>query len=226
MQAIILAGGMGTRLQSVVHELPKPMAPVGNRPFLEIILEKFAGQGFKTIILSVGFKAEKIKDHFGDKYLGMNIAYALEEIPLGTGGGVRLAMEHVTNDHVFVFNGDTYVDLDIKSVEQLWRKNRRSIIVGREVPDTGRYGRLSVENGVALSLSEKMEHGPGIINAGCYVINRTEMAHFDLGVPFSLETRFLVPAIANGKFDVFLTKGLFIDIGVPDDYQRAKLTLK
>jgi D-glycero-alpha-D-manno-heptose 1-phosphate guanylyltransferase len=226
MQAIVLAGGMGTRLRKVVNNLPKPMAPVGHRPFLEIVLEKLAAQGFKTIILSVGFMADKIMYHFGSRYSGMDLIYAVEDVPLGTGGGVRLAMEQVTADHVFVFNGDTYINLEVGLVEQLWQRNRRSIIIGREVPDTGRYGRLSVGGGIALSLSEKMSDGPGIINAGCYVFNRQQIARFDLEVPFSLETNFLSPAIVNGEFDVFVTKGLFIDIGVPEDYQHAQIILK
>ena len=225
MQAIILAGGLGTRLREVVHNLPKPMAPVGNRPFLEIVLEKLAAQGFEKIILSVGFMAEKIMCHFGARCFGMDVVYAVEEMPLGTGGGVRLAMEQVTVDHVFVFNGDTYIDLEVNSVEQLWQQRKRSIIIGREVPDTARYGRLAVKHGIALGLCEKMCDGPGLINAGCYVIKRSQMARFDPGIPFSLESDFLAPSIADGDFDSFVTSGMFIDIGVPEDYQRAKIIL-
>jgi D-glycero-alpha-D-manno-heptose 1-phosphate guanylyltransferase len=226
MQAIILAGGKGTRLRSVLNNLPKPMAPIGHRPFLEIVLEKLAAQGFQKIVLSVGFMAETIIRHFGSKYFGMDLSYAIEEFPLGTGGGVRLALEQVTNNHVFVFNGDTYIDFDINSVEQIWQRRKRSIIIGREVPDTSRYGRLLEKDGIALSLNEKVCEGPGLINAGCYVINRSHMANINLGIPFSIESDFLIPAIADGEFDVFVSTGIFIDIGIPDDYERAKVILR
>ncbi len=225
MQAIILAGGKGSRLRQVVSDLPKPMAPVGHRPFLEIVLEKLAVHGFEKIILSVGFMADKIMCHFGERCFGMDLVYAVEEIPLGTGGGVRLAMEQVTADHAFVFNGDTYINLEVNLVEQLWQRRKRSIIIGREVPDTARYGRLAVKHGIALGLSEKVCDGPGLINAGCYVIQRSQMARFNPGIPFSLELDFLAPAIADGDFDAFVTTGMFIDIGIPDDYQRAKIIL-
>jgi D-glycero-alpha-D-manno-heptose 1-phosphate guanylyltransferase len=226
MQAIILAGGMGTRLNKVVPNLPKPMAPVGQRPFLEIVLESLAKTGFEKVILSVGFMADKIMNHFGSNCFGIDLVYAVEDSPLGTGGGVRLAIEQVTDDHVYIFNGDTYLNLEVSLVEQLWRRRKRSIIIGREVSDTARYGRLEVKDGIALSLSEKKCGGPGIINAGCYVVNRTQIKCFEPRIPFSLENNFLVSSIAEGGFDVFVTKGAFIDIGIPNDYQRAKQILK
>lgn len=225
MEAIVLAGGLGTRLRSVVADLPKPMAPIGGRPFLEILLNMIAARGFSKAILSVGFMAETIISHFGARYGELEIAYVIEDRPLGTGGGVRLAMDHVTADHVFVFNGDTFLDLESHHVEQLWKTRRRPIIVGCEVIDTLRYGRLLTKKGIATGLTEKGVSGSGLINAGCYVLEAGQLNEFKSGDAFSLEADFLIPAVESGSFDVFVSSGAFIDIGIPEDYQRAQTEL-
>ncbi|MBC7204204.1 MAG: NTP transferase domain-containing protein, partial [Pusillimonas sp.] len=142
MEAIILAGGFGTRLRTVVPDLPKPMARVAGKPFLEILLKSLAQKGFKRVVLSLGYKANVIVSHFGNEFQGLTLKHAVEEHPLGTGGAIRLALSHCMNDRVFVFNGDTFLDLECELVEQLWQRNHRPIIVGRTVPDTSRYGRL------------------------------------------------------------------------------------
>lgn len=225
MQAIVLAGGFGTRLRQVVRDVPKPMAPVAGRPFLEILLSSLADKGFEQVILSVGFMAEKISRHFGDQFKSMALDYAVEDQPLGTGGGVRLALTRVSSDHVYVFNGDTFLDLEVDQLEQEWLSNGRPLIVARAVPDTERYGRLLADKRLATGFTEKGMTGPGLINAGCYILRKGQLDCFSLGQTFSLETEFLIPAVARGEFDVFETHGLFIDIGVPEDYARARLEL-
>jgi D-glycero-alpha-D-manno-heptose 1-phosphate guanylyltransferase len=225
MQGIVLAGGFGTRLRQVVTDVPKPMASIAGRPFLEILLNAMAAKGFTKIVLSVGFMAEKIIDYFGCEHAGMELIYALEEKPLGTGGGVRLALSHITEDHVFVLNGDTFLDLEVNFLERLWQQKKRSVIVGRQVPDAERYGRLIANEGVAIAFSEKNTIGPGLINAGCYLLKQHQLDDFQLGSNFSLETDFLTSAIARGEFDVFVTSGMFIDIGVPEDYAKAQTLL-
>jgi D-glycero-alpha-D-manno-heptose 1-phosphate guanylyltransferase len=225
MQAIVLAGGFGTRLRQVVSNVPKPMAPIAGRPFLEILLGSLARKGFTRVVLSVGFMAETISDHFGDEFNGMHLDYAVEQNPLGTGGGVRLAMNKVTGDHAFVFNGDTFLDLEVPQLAELWHSRHRPIIVGRAVPDTVRYGRLLSAHGLATGFTAKSVGGPGLINAGCYVLQRGQLDEFAEGQAFSIEADFLVPAVARGEFDVFETQGLFIDIGVPEDFMRAQSEL-
>jgi D-glycero-alpha-D-manno-heptose 1-phosphate guanylyltransferase len=225
MEAIILAGGFGTRLRQTVAGVPKPMAPIAGRPFLEILLTSLARKGFVHVVLSVGFMAEKISNHFGNHFKGMHLEYAVEDQPLGTGGGVRLAMNKVGSDHVFVFNGDTFFDLDAQQLEDHWQRRERPIIVGRVVPDTARYGRILSDQGVATGFNEKEVAGPGLINAGCYVLKQDQLDGFELGQAFSLETDFLRPAVLRGEFDVFETQGLFIDIGVPDEFMRAQTEL-
>jgi len=225
MEAIVLAGGFGTRLRQVVPDWPKPMAPVAGRPFLEILLTSLARKGFRRVVLSLGYMAEKVVAHFGDRFAGMELIYEIEKTPLGTGGAVRQALERCKADHVFVFNGDTFLDIEAVDVEAHWQTHHAPIIVAREVPDTARYGCLDTDNGRVLGFSEKKVAGPGLINAGCYVLPSDILDGFALGKPFSLETDFLAKSVATRRFDLFVTHGHFIDIGVPEDYTRAQTEL-
>lgn len=225
MEAIVLAGGFGTRLREVVPDLPKPMAPIGGQPFLEILLNSLARKGFERVVLSLGYKAEVISSHFGDSFAGMVIDYVVEKTPLGTGGAARLAMAHCRGDHVFVFNGDTFVDLEARQVEDLWQTRRHAIIVGRKVQDTARYGRLQVVKGHVTGFYEKGMSGPGLINAGCYVLRTDQLDDWPLNNYFSLEADYLFRAVMVERINFFETTGLFIDIGVPEDLHRAQTLL-
>lgn len=225
MEAIVLAGGFGTRLKQVVPDLPKPMAPVAGRPFLEILLASLARKGFRRAVLSLGYMAEKVASRFGGQFAGMELVYEIEKTPLGTGGAVRQALLQCKADHVFVFNGDTFLDLEAADVEAHWQAHRAPIIVAREVPDTARYGRLDTADGRILGFAEKGAGGPGLINAGCYVLPAGILDSFEPGQPFSLETGFLAKAVSAQRFDLFVTQGHFIDIGIPEDYARAQAEL-
>lgn len=225
MEAIVLAGGFGTRLRQVVTDVPKPMAPIAGRPFLEILLGELAQKGFSRVVLSLGFMAEKISGHFGPRFAGLNLAYVVEDTTLGTGGATRLAATACAQDHVFVFNGDTYLDLEVDLLERQWQAKRHPIVVGRQVPDTTRYGRLVVDGDRIISFAEKGIAGPGLINAGCYVLATDALAQFPLNKPFSIETDYLVPEVARATVEVFVTEGVFIDIGIPEDYARAQTLL-
>lgn len=225
MEAIVLAGGLGRRLREIVPDLPKPMAPVAGRPFLEILLQYLASNGFDRAVLSLGFMAETITNHFGSKYKGMNLSFIVEDHPLGTGGGVRLAFEQILSDHAYIFNGDTFLEIDTSALELSWMTSKSPIIVACSVPNTERYGRLLVDKGRVLGFSEKGIAGPGLINAGCYVLPRSELSLFQLGSPFSLEQDFFVPLVQQGLVEAFVTEGQFIDIGVPEDFYRAQTLL-
>lgn len=225
MEAIVLAGGFGTRLRAIITNMPKPMAPIRGRPFLEILLSSLVRKGFQRAVLSLGFMAETIMSHFGNFFQGIELAYVVEGIPLGTGGAVRLATTQCTGDHVFIFNGDTFVDIEAEQLEQLWQVRRHTIIVGRKIADTGRYGRLLVSNGSVQRFSEKGITGPGLINAGCYVLDTHRLDEWPLNTRFSLEEDFLFHAVACEPVDLFETSGLFIDIGIPEDYHRAQTLL-
>jgi D-glycero-alpha-D-manno-heptose 1-phosphate guanylyltransferase len=221
MEAVILAGGFGTRLRQVVSDVPKPMASVGGRPFLEILLQNLVYQRFEHVVLSLGFMAEKVSSYFGSNFEGLRIDYTVEDIPLGTGGALRLAMTRCESDHVHVLNGDTFVDLDFVELERRWIELQALVMVARLVDDTFRFGRLEVRGDRAVGFLEKGVGGPGLINAGCYVVPSDALNSFPIQRPFSLETDFLVPLAARSGIDVFVSSGRFIDIGVPEDYARA-----
>jgi D-glycero-alpha-D-manno-heptose 1-phosphate guanylyltransferase len=225
MEAIVLAGGFGTRLQKIVSDLPKPMAPIAGQPFLEILLSMLGRKGFRRIVLSLGYLSEKIVDHFGNNFAGMELINVIEDTPLGTGGAVRKSLQHCISDHVYVFNGDTYLDIEVQGIEALWQKNHLPIIVAREVEDSTRFGRLITENDRVLHFYEKGVSGRGLINAGSYVLPRNILDEFQLGYKFSLESDFLASAVERQKFNFILSHGKFIDIGIPEDYEYAQSEL-
>ena len=225
MEAIVLAGGFGTRLREVVSDLPKPMAAIAGRPFLEILLSTLARKGFTRVVLSLGFMAEKIIAHFGESYAGMHLVYEVESRPLGTGGAIRAALTRCLSDHIFIFNGDTYLDLEVDELESLWQARHHPVIVVRKVPDTARFGRVEMSDGRINAFLEKGVSGAGLINAGCYVLPKGALDDFALGQPFSLETEFFIKYLQRIRFDGFVTHGQFIDIGVPDDYVLAQTAL-
>jgi len=225
MEAIILAGGFGTRLRQVVPDLPKPMAPVAGRPFLEILLTSLARKGFSRVVLSLGYLSEKVVEHFGDRFAGMELVYEIEDAPLGTGGAIRQALERCSSEHVFVFNGDTYIDVEAAEIEAHWLAQRAPIIVAREVSDTARYGSLVTANNRVSGFREKGLAGPGLINAGCYLLPKNILDGYPCGAAFSLEADFLAKAVTQQRFDVFVTRGQFIDIGIPEDFARAQTEL-
>lgn len=226
MEAVVLAGGLGTRLRDLVPDVPKPMAPVAGRPFLEILLAALARKRCSRVILSLGYKAESVVDHFGDRFAGMELVYEIEQAPLGTGGALRCALAQCQADPVFVLNGDTYLDLEVGAIEAQWQQNRLPIIVAREVSDTARYGRLDTAGSRVVGFVEKGVTGRGLINAGCYVFPRVIASEFPDDDAFSLEHDFLAKAVRRSPFEFFVSRGQFIDIGVPEDYARAQLLLE
>jgi D-glycero-alpha-D-manno-heptose 1-phosphate guanylyltransferase len=224
-EAVILAGGYGTRLRQVVADVPKPMAPISGRPFLEIQLEMLDRKGVGHAVLAVGYLGHMIIEHFGDRFGNLELSYTTESSPLGTGGAMQRALQHCRSDRVFVLNGDTYLDFDFDAADRLWQPDHRGIIVARTVPDTSRYGRLAVADGWVHGLVEKGAGGEGVINAGCYVLNRGQLADFDVPPPFSFENDYLARLLPSSPFHLFVAEGLFIDIGVPEDFARAQSLL-
>jgi len=225
MHATILAGGLGTRLRPVVGDIPKPMALVSGRPFLELLLTSLAAKGFERVILSIGYMADRISKHFGRRFAELDLHYVIEEKPLGTGGAVRRALGCCEADHSFVLNGDTYLDLDAGCIEARWQRDRLPMLVAIEVADASRYGCLQVSNGCLERFLEKGTRGPGLINGGCYVLPPSIVDRFPSAEVFSFERDFLADAVLRGPFGIFIDRGRFIDIGVPEDYARAQLEL-
>lgn len=225
MEAIVLAGGLGTRLRQVLPDAPKPMAPIAGRPFLEILLSALAQKQFHRVVLSVGYMADRISSHFGPRFAGMDLVYEVESNPLGTGGAICQASRRCIEDHYFVFNGDSYLELEVAKVEELWQTQRAPVIVARKVPDTQRYGRLETRQGRVTGFTAKGVSGPGLINGGCYVFGKQEFLEIPLGQPFSIEADYFPAQIPIRTFNCFVTEGLFIDIGIPEDLARAQVML-
>jgi D-glycero-alpha-D-manno-heptose 1-phosphate guanylyltransferase len=224
-EAIILAGGFGTRLKEVVSDVPKVMAPVNGRPFLEYILDYLEKNIFTHVVLSVGYKHEIIREHFKDKYKSINIDYAIEEEPLGTGGAIQLAFQKINGFRAMVFNGDTMfrVDMD-KIVNFHFSKSASFSVVLREVENVERYGavEINIDNKI-IGFSEKgKKTGTGMINGGVYVIDKRFFEVVDFPGKFSIEKDGFEKLFESYPFYGILCKQYFIDIGVPDDYKRAQ----
>lgn len=227
-EAVILAGGFGTRLQSVVSDVPKPMAPVAGRPFLCYLLESLLRQGYTRAVLATGYLHEKVEACFGSDYRGLALAYARETSPLGTGGAIVNALQHCQADSVTVLNGDTLLLADLAELRQLaLQKATPLAVVLRAVDDAGRYGAVDTDaDGRITSFHEKdPAHGPGLINGGIYQLHRSLLAGRTVGEPFSFEREVLQGRFHEEAFYGYRTDGYFIDIGVPDDYRRAQTEL-
>jgi D-glycero-alpha-D-manno-heptose 1-phosphate guanylyltransferase len=225
VEAIVLAGGLGTRLRSAVPDLPKPMAPVNGRPFLEHQLDYWAGQGVTRFILSVGYRHEAISRHFGAKHRGIPVAYVIENEPLGTGGGLLLAARELAAGGPFlVLNGDTYFEVALGALRDFHAARGADITFSLfRSPQQGRY--TGLETGAAgevLSLNAG-EKG-GLANGGVYLAERRLLdgGTWPAGSRLSLEEDILPTALRAGKRLYGLEfPGRFLDIGVPEDYARA-----
>lgn len=229
--AVILAGGLGTRLRSTVPDLPKPMAPIAGRPFLEYQLDYWIAQGIGRFVLSVGYRHDAIMSHFGSRYRGAELDYAIEEKPLGTGGGLLLAVEQVSRDEPFLLlNGDTYfaADWDVLNAYALAHDADWCFSLFR-TSEQGRYMGLELSpDGRIASLKSGSVQGSRLANGGVYWVHPRALRHsrFASGEKVSLEDDLFPAALASGRrmFGMEFT-GTFIDIGVPDDYRRAATLL-
>ncbi|EIU0863969.1 nucleotidyltransferase family protein [Campylobacter coli] len=216
MQAIVLAGGLGTRLKSVVQDLPKPMAPINGKPFLAFVLEYLKKQGITEIILSVSYKYELIQEYFKDEFHGMKIHYNIEKELLGTGGAIKDALKLIQNQ-VYVLNGDTIFDIDLK---KLFLNNSKICIALKQMQNFDRYGTVNVDGqGIVTSFEEKVFKKQGLINGGIYLLKKDIFDEFSLEKKFSFE-EFLQKNYRSLKIQTQIFNDYFIDIGVPQDYQK------
>jgi D-glycero-alpha-D-manno-heptose 1-phosphate guanylyltransferase len=224
-EAVILAGGFGTRLSSVISDMPKVMAPVNGRPFLDYQLAYLAFSGIKRVIMAVGYKHEMIMQHYGDRFGNIRIEYSIEQEPLGTGGAVKQAFKKVRNSPVLVLNGDTFFEIDLSKFHDFYRRRDAKIIMAiREVDDVGRFGAVEVEwDGQITRFHEKSDMGgKGKINGGIYLIDKNFLLELDLPDKFSLEKDFFEKVYKQQNIYAMTCRRYFIDIGVPDEYARTK----
>ncbi len=223
MEAIVLAGGFGTRLRHVVSDVPKPMAPVDGRPFLRYILDDLIAKGVSRVVLATGYKSEVIREAFGPSYRGAEIVYSNEDTPLFTGGAVKKALAVCRGEEVFVINGDTFFDVDLAAMRAFKReRGAEFVLAAKPMRDFDRYGTLLLDGeGRVLRFEEKRPTESGVINGGVYLLDRG----FLRGVreeTFSLEKDVLEKDTAARRLYAFPSEGYFIDIGVPEDYARAQ----
>lgn len=222
MECVVLAGGKGTRLRSVVSDLPKCMAPVAGRPFLAWLLDDLREAGFDHIILSLGYKHEAVEAWVATRPDRDSITCVVEEEPLGTGGGVRLALRQAREDAVFILNGDTFFGIDYPAMQAFHRQSgAQATLALKPLRDFDRYGEVTLDGeGRITAFREKRPCAEGLINGGVYLLQRDALA--EMPERFSLEKDYFEPKAESADLAGFRSEGYFIDIGIPADYARAQ----
>jgi len=222
--AVILAGGFGSRLQSVVSDRPKVIADVAGRPFLVYLLDQLAAADIRKVVLCTGYMAEVVRDCFGDNYGALQLFYSKEDEPLGTGGALRLALPQFCSEVILVMNGDSYIDTDLDAyIDWFFEKERQAAMLLTKVDNTCRYGTVKIgKNETITAFKEKNDNvQQGWINAGIYLLKRLLVGSIPTGKFYSLEHDFF-PSLAGGKLYGYCDEGRFIDIGTPQAYARAE----
>jgi len=227
-EAIILAGGFGTRLKHIVNDVPKPMASINGTPFLSFLMKKMSSIGIKHIVLSTGYLHEKIESYYNNSFEGVKISYARETEPLGTGGAILFALEKTTSENILILNGDTLFDIDFEYFDNFFHTKKILVAVAlRKLEDVSRYGSVSIDNnGKIISFTEKNQTiGEGLINGGIYLLNKSWLKNLLLPKTFSFEKEILEKLYKELDFYGLPFSNYFIDIGVPEDYERVQKEL-
>ena len=228
IEAVILAGGLGTRLRPVVADTPKPMARVAGRPFLEYVLAQLATVGIKRAVVCSGFKSHALQQHFGDgDKFGIALAWSVEQEPRGTGGALKLAEPLLAGDKWLLTNGDSLFDISLRAlVDEHDAHPALATLALARVANARRYGRVTLAgDGTIASFDEKADIDiPGLINSGLYIIERRLLAQIPADRPVSLEREVIAPLAGKGANGVrgVAFDGFFIDIGIPEDFARAQ----
>lgn len=222
-EAIILAGGLGTRLRSVVNEVPKVMAPVAGKPFLHYIIKKLIDEEVSRIILAVGYKQELIKDFISQSDYKAEFIFSIEEEALGTGGGIKLALEMSTDPNIFIINGDSFFDcsLEVLMIDHV-RNDADISLALKPMKEFERYGTVELQENRITRFNEKKYCKEGLINAGVYITKNNIFRGLDLPKIFSMEKEIFETRTANLKIMGFPFPDYFIDIGIPEDFEKAQ----
>ena len=222
--AVILAGGLGMRLRSVVPDRPKALAPVGDWPFITFLLDQLAAASFRRAMLLVGYRAAQVRQSLGTSYGELSLSYGIEASPLGTAGAVREALPRIEAQTLLVMNGDSFCDVDLGQFIAHHRGRRADLsFVVADVPDVGRFGRVDLAgDGRVTGFAEKRGGGPGRVNAGIYLVERSLAAEIPYRQPVSLERDMLPLWLGSRRIYGFPGCGRFLDIGTPADYAAAE----
>jgi D-glycero-alpha-D-manno-heptose 1-phosphate guanylyltransferase len=223
-EAVVLAGGLGTRLRNAVPQLPKAMAPVAGRPFLSYIIDYLRMQGISTFIFSLGYKAAIIEQYLKEYYPTLDYATVTEHEPLGTGGGIRLALQKAKKENVLIVNGDTLFKTNLEQLhEQHQQKEAECTLALKPMINFDRYGVVQLdETSKVVSFQEKRLFDEGLINGGVYLLAKEKFFQRSFPPKFSFEKDYLEAYCREGVFFGAVQDGYFIDIGIPSDYERAQ----
>ncbi|MES1217520.1 MAG: HAD-IIIA family hydrolase [Bacteroidota bacterium] len=227
-QAIVLAGGLGTRLRDTIPDLPKCMAPVAGQPFLAHVIRYLLSQGIERFVFSLGYKHEVIEKYLADQFPTLNFQLSIEEEPLGTGGAIRLACTKATEKSVLVVNGDTLFKIKMDELEKFHQlKNADCTLALKPLHNFDRYGVVELnEDNSIKSFEEKKYYERGYINGGVYILNAEQFLKEELPAKFSFEKDYLETFHTKRKIFGLIQNEYFIDIGIPEDYNRAQQELK
>lgn len=226
-EAIVLAGGLGTRLRAAVPDLPKCMAPVAGKPFVGHIIEYLRRQGITRFVFALGHGHEVCEAYLREAWPGASMIASVEPRPLGTGGAIRLACDRATSQDVLVVNGDTMFEIDVAAVSRFHRDARADCTVClKPMIDIDRYGVVEVDaRGRISSFKEKQHYDRGLINGGAYALRTAGFLALPLPDVFSFERDYLEKMHSTLHFAGVVQEGYFVDIGIPDDYLRAQREL-
>lgn len=223
VEAVVLAGGLGTRLRNVVSDVPKVLAPVAGKPFLDIVLRDLQAKGITRVVLAISYLREKIINYVEANDFGMQTDFSVEDEPLGTGGAIKQAIGFCNSENIFVVNGDTFFDVNLSQMLDFHNSRSSDITVAvKFMQNFNRYGNIKIADDIIIDMREKMPCDSGYINGGIYCLRR----EFILNIPrekFSFEKDILENYYAQKNICAFVSDGYFIDIGVPEDYSRANL---
>ena len=227
-EAIIIAGGLGTRLRSIVPDKPKCMAEVQNRPFIGYVIDYLRMQGIERIIFSLGYKYEQIEDFLKAHYATLNYTLVVENEPLGTGGAIKLALTETDEQNILIVNGDTLFKIDVPELANFHiTRQAECTLALKSMNEISRYGVVSInEIGGICSFKEKQHNQEGNINGGVYILNKPLFLRHNLPERFSFEKDYLETFVNSVSFYGCIQKGYFIDIGIPEDYNKAWFDFK
>lgn len=227
-QAIILAGGLGTRLREAVPDLPKCMAVVAGKPFLSYVIDFLLGQGIQRFIFSLGYKSEIIEKYLEEHYPELDYVAVIEKEPLGTGGAIKLACMKASEENVLIANGDTLFRINVKELYTFHKKYKAECTLAlKPMKNFERYGVVELEgNGSISSFREKKLYTSGLINGGVYILNVPQFLQHVFYEKFSFEKDYLEQNAGRGILHGCIQDGYFIDIGIAEDYKRAQTELQ
>ncbi len=226
-EAIILAGGLGTRLRSVVADLPKCMAPVAGKPFLHYVIKHLQKQGVDKFIFSVGYKYEAIEAFIHTQYPILNAQFSIEEEPLGTGGAIKLSCSKAIEKNVLILNGDTMFSVHLDKLSAFHTKHNADCTLSlKPMNKFDRYGVVELNDDHSIaSFKEKQFYETGLINGGVYALNVERFLLEGQPEKFSFEKDYLENYFKQRKMYGLVQDEYFIDIGIPEDYARANKEL-